>query len=48
MAAVPLRDAQVGTDTVTLLVAAERAASSFLKAMENGSAAALELPAIRA
>ena len=45
MAAVPLREARMGGDSVSLLVAAERTSVSFLNAMESGSAAVLELPA---
>jgi CRISPR-associated protein Cas1 len=45
MAAVTFVEARMGSDTVTLLVAAERASASFLAAIEAGSPAPLELPA---
>jgi CRISPR-associated protein Cas1 len=44
LAALPLEDVLVGTETTTLLVATERAGASLVRAMEHGSAALLELP----
>ena len=46
MASVLLAEARIGDETTTLLLAAERAAESLVKAMEHGSAALLQLPAI--
>jgi CRISPR-associated protein Cas1 len=50
MAGVLLGEAQLGStkysETVSLLVATERAAASLIRAMETGSAAVLELPVL--
>lgn len=46
MAGVLLKDACVGTEKVTLLVAADKAAESLVRAMENGIPDALALPAL--
>lgn len=45
MAGVLLANARVGAETVSLLVATEKAAESLVQAMEGGSAALLRLPA---
>lgn len=45
MAGVLLGEAKMGAETVTLLVAAEKAAESLVRAIETGAPAALELPA---
>jgi CRISP-associated protein Cas1 len=44
LAGLPLTNAEVGDETVTLLVATEKAASSLVQAMEASSAALLRLP----
>jgi CRISPR-associated protein Cas1 len=44
LAAVLFDEASVGRDSVTLLVASERAAESLVRAMETKSAAVLLLP----
>jgi CRISPR-associated protein Cas1 len=44
MAALPLENVLVGSETMTLLVASERAGASLVRAMEHGSAGLLELP----
>lgn len=48
MAAVALTETRIAGEAATLLVAAERAAESFLRAIENGSAAVVELPTLSA
>ncbi|WP_036283954.1 type II CRISPR-associated endonuclease Cas1 [Methylocystis sp. ATCC 49242] len=48
MAGVLLADAVVGRETVSLLVASEKAAESLVRAMEGSSAALLRLPAFLA
>jgi CRISP-associated protein Cas1 len=47
MAGIPMRDCRVAGETVTLLVAAEKAAESLVQAMEGKSAALLKLPEMR-
>jgi CRISP-associated protein Cas1 len=44
LAASPLEVARIGSESVTLLVATERAAESLVRAMEANSAALLLLP----
>jgi CRISPR-associated protein Cas1 len=44
LAALPLEEADIGAEAMTLLVATERAGASLVRAMEHGSAALLELP----
>ena len=44
LAGLPLADAKVGVETVTLLVATEKEAESLVQAMEASSAALLRLP----
>jgi CRISPR-associated protein Cas1 len=44
LAALPLEQADIGAEAMTLLVATERTAASLVRAMEHGSAALLELP----
>lgn len=44
LAALPLETVQVGTETMTLLIAAERAGASLVRAMEHGMPSLLELP----
>jgi CRISPR-associated protein Cas1 len=46
MAGILMADARMGTQTQTLLVATETMSDSLLRAMENGTAAALALPAL--
>jgi CRISPR-associated protein Cas1 len=46
MAAVLLETAALGTDSVTLLIAAERSAESLVRAIESMTPAVLELPKI--
>lgn len=46
MASVLLGEARVGTETVTLLVAAEKCAESLVRAIESSAAEALELPVL--
>jgi CRISPR-associated protein Cas1 len=48
MAGILLADAKVGGDAVTLLVAAERAAESLVRAIDSSLPEALELPALPA
>lgn len=44
LAALPFAEASVGEETVSLLVATERAGESLVRALEAGSAALLQLP----
>jgi CRISPR-associated protein Cas1 len=44
LASIPTEETRLGSETVTLLVAAERAAESLVRAMECNSAALLQLP----
>lgn len=46
MAAILLAEAKLGTETVTLLVAAERSAESLTRAIETGTQDVLELPSL--
>ncbi|MCC6949628.1 MAG: type II CRISPR-associated endonuclease Cas1 [Bradyrhizobiaceae bacterium] len=46
MASALLSEARVGSETVTLLVAAEKAAESLVRAIESNAAEALELPVL--
>ena len=48
MAGIGLVETQICAETATLLVAAERLAESFLRAIENGTPAPLELPVLAA
>lgn len=48
MAGVLLADAQVGSETATLLLASERAAESLIRAFDSKSSAALTLPTVTA
>jgi CRISPR-associated protein Cas1 len=47
LAAIPVKPVRLGEETVTLLVATERAAESLVRAMAGNSAALLQLPRLR-
>ena len=47
LAAIPMADAQLGRDAVSLLVATEKAAESLVRAMDTASPAVLMLPRLR-